>query len=96
MPPNPRVLLIPILEGWQKIVASQVVGVSEDLDEIDRARALAEQLGRIDCLFIQGNENEIPWRDTYFDVAYLAGKATDEVRRVIQEAGMIHECQSTF
>lgn len=87
--------MIPIIPGWHAIEASQLVGVGEDRDEIDRARALAESLGRIDCLFILGNVNEIPWRDKYFDAAYLAGKATDEVRRVIQPDGTIHECQST-
>lgn len=95
VPPNPRVLITPILSGWSQLPAGQLVGLSEDLDEIDQARALAEELGRTDCLFVVGNENEIPWRDDYFDVAYLAGKATSEVRRVIQPDGIIHECQST-
>lgn len=88
--------MIPIIPGWDRIPASQLVGVSDDLDEIDGARALAESLGRIDCLFIQGNENGIPWRDAYFDVAHLAGTATAEVRRVLGPDGTIHECQSTY
>jgi ubiquinone/menaquinone biosynthesis C-methylase UbiE len=96
VPPNPKVLLIPILDEWASLAASQLVGLSEDLDAIDQARALAEELGRTDCLFILGNVNEIPWRDAYFDVVYVAGQATDEVRRVVAEGGVVHECQSTF
>ncbi len=95
MPPNLRVLLIPILPNWPDLPAGQLIGISSDLDEIDQARELAESLHRTDCMFIQGSIEEIPWRDSYFDVAYLAGSASDEVRRVMTPEGIIHECQST-
>jgi hypothetical protein len=94
VPPNLRVLIIPILPNWPNLQADQLIGVSSDLDEIDRARAQAESLNRTDCLFIQGSIDSIPWREAYFDVAYLAAAATDEVRRVMNAEGMIHECQS--
>jgi len=46
-------------------------------------------------MFIEGSVDAIPWRDSYFDLAYLEGPATDEVRRVMTPEGIIHECQST-
>ena len=95
MPPNQRILIIPILSNWPDLPAGQLIGVASDLDEIDRARAQAESLHRIDCMFIEGSVNAIPWRDSYFDIAYLEGLATDEVRRVMTPEGIIHECQST-
>ncbi len=95
MPQNPRVLIVPILPNWPGIEASQLIGVSTDLDQIDQARAHAESLNRIDCMFIEGSVDAIPWRDSYFDIAYIAGSATDEVRRVMSPEGIIHECQST-
>jgi ubiquinone/menaquinone biosynthesis C-methylase UbiE len=95
VPPNLRFLLIPILPNWPDLPAGQLIGVSSDLDEIDQARELAESLHRTDCMFIQGSMEAIPWRDSYFDVAYLAGSASDEVRRVMTPEGIIHECQST-
>lgn len=96
MPQNQKVLLLPILPGWPTLEASQLIGFAEDLDEIDAARALAESLGRVDCMFLQGNLDSIPWRDEYFDVAYLGSTATDEVRRVLTRQGVVHECQSKF
>ncbi len=95
MPPNLRVLVLPILPNWPDLPAGQLIGVSPDLDEIDQARAQAESLHRTDCMFIEGTIEAIPWRDSYFDVAYLAGSATDELRRVMTPEGIIHECQST-
>ncbi len=95
MPPNQRILIIPILSNWPDLPAGQLIGVASDLDAIDRARAHAESLHRIDCMFIEGSVDAIPWRDSYFDIAYLEGLATDEVRRVMTPEGIIHECQST-
>lgn len=86
--------MIPIQPDWPHLPAGQLVGLSEDLNQIDRARAMAEQLGRIDCLFAFGNVNEIPWRDAYFDEVYLTGEATAEVRRVLTSEGVIHPCPS--
>jgi ubiquinone/menaquinone biosynthesis C-methylase UbiE len=94
--PNHRVLLVPILSDWPKIEAAELVGVSEDLDEIDHARALAEELGRTNCLFVVGSPEAIPWRDQYFDTAYLAAESTTEILRVMKHEGEVHECQSKF
>jgi ubiquinone/menaquinone biosynthesis C-methylase UbiE len=91
-----RVLMIPILPGWQGMECGQMVGLSEDLDEIDRAREVAEELGRVDVMFMVGNAGEIPWRDGYFDVAYVGGASTEEVKRVMKEGGAVHEWQREF
>lgn len=91
---QPRVLIVPIVAGWQDLPAGQLVGVSEDLDAIDAARELAEALGRINCMFIPGSADEIPWRDAYFDAAYIVGEATAEVRRVCTPDAEIHQCAS--
>ncbi len=96
MQQNQRVLLVPILPDWPKLNATELVGVSDDPDEIDRARALAEELGRTNCLFVFGSPDAIPWRDQYFDTAYIAGEATTEIRRVMTGQGVIHEWQSRF
>ncbi len=96
MAPNAKVLLIPILKGWQQLPVGQLIGISTDLDEVDAARALAEELKRVDCMFIEGSENAIPWRDEYFDEAYLGCPLTDEIRRVMKPEGTIHECPDGF
>lgn len=74
----------------------QLVGLSEDLDQIDMARALAEDLGRVDAMFMVGNASEIPWRDGYFDVAYVGTASTEELKRVLKAGGVVHEWQSEF
>ncbi len=89
-----RALVIPVRPGWEAIVAEQVVGVDEDLEALDRARARAEELGRTNCLFIQGNILEIPWRENYFDDAYVTGECSVELYRVIKEDGKVHPWQS--
>ncbi len=91
MEQNARVLVVPIVEAWAEIPAGQLVGVSEDLDAVDRARQRAEELGHTDCMFIEGSVTEIPWRNGYFDVIYTNGAATDEVRRVGKPDAVIHE-----
>jgi len=93
---NSKVLMIPILPGWQGMECGQLVGLSEDLDQIDVARALAEDLGRVDAMFMVGNASEIPWRDGYFDVAYVGTASTEEVKRVLKAGGVVHEWQSEF
>jgi hypothetical protein len=91
-----KVLVVPLARGWQKIPADLLVGVSEDAEAIDEARQLAESLGRVDCLFVVGSAEEIPWCDGFFDAIYTSGKSTAEMRRVIREGGMIQECQSGY
>ena len=94
MPPNRKVLLVPILDNWPTLAGGLLVGVSEDLAAIDAARAKAEALGLEDCMFVEGSPDNIPWRDAFFTEAYLEKEATPEIRRVIQEGGEIHEWQN--
>lgn len=94
MPPNRKVLLVPILGDWPKLAGGLLVGVSEDIAAIDAARAKAEELGLEDCMFIEGSPDNIPWRNDFFTEAYLEKEATPEIRRVIQEGGEIHEWQN--
>ncbi|MFN8684722.1 MAG: methyltransferase domain-containing protein [Acidobacteriota bacterium] len=88
--------MAPLGPGWAEIPAELLVGVSEDLEAIDAARRLAESLERTNCLFIQGSPDEIPWRDSFFDVVYTSGKSTAEIRRVIKPEGRIQECLSGY
>jgi ubiquinone/menaquinone biosynthesis C-methylase UbiE len=94
MKPTRRVLVMPIREGWERLEAEQIVGVDENWETIDRARARAEELGRTDCLFIFGTSLEIPWRENYFDEAYIEGQCSNEVRRVIKTNGKVHTWQN--
>lgn len=86
--------MLPILKDWEEIEAGQLVGIGEDADAVDAARETAERLSRTNCLFVLGTKDEIPWRDSYFDVAYIKGAASEEVRRVLKEEGKVVEWQS--
>ena len=94
VPPNRKVLLVPILDNWPTLAGGLLVAVSEDIAAIDAARARAEALGLEDCMFVEGSADNIPWRDAFFTEAYLENESTPEVRRVVQEGGEIHEWQN--
>ncbi|WP_031500669.1 hypothetical protein [Bryobacter aggregatus] len=94
MLPNRKILVVPILDGWPKLVDGLFVGVADQLDVIDRARALAESLGLDNCMFTEGNADDLPWRDGFFTDIYTSGPITPEIRRVLAEGGHIHEWQS--
>ena len=94
MPPNRKVLIVPILDDWPKLAGGLLVGVSEDISAIDAARARAEALRLEDCMFVEGSPDNIPWRDAFFTEAYLEKAVTPEIRRVVQEGGEIHEWQN--
>jgi ubiquinone/menaquinone biosynthesis C-methylase UbiE len=87
MRPNSRVLLIPIGGDWVEVAraASEgvLVGVSRDLDLLDAARERAESEGLMNCMFVVGDENEIPFRDRYFTDAVLGVERTAEIQRVM-------------
>lgn len=86
--------MVPILDDWPRLAEGLLVGISSDLVSIDEARARAEELGLVDCMFVEGSPDCIPWRDAFFTVAYVGKEATPEIRRVVEEGGEIHEWQS--
>ncbi len=83
--------MIPIVAAWPNLTASQLVGLDMDLDRIDEARALAEEMNRTDCMFMLGSADEIPWRDGYFEAIYTQNEPTAEIKRVLAPGGVIHQ-----